>query len=180
VAEIFEAAGIPAEVRSAYIRESAGAVLPWLVQIEANFKDLLGYVVAGAAGAVGAESWTRVRDLIRRLYEARKGSSGGVTLKDPDTRTEISLPPDLTDEAYRRLGEIESLRAPQSGILKWNAEMREWIDPLAGRLRCRYEGCREPASQGRVRQLSPSSMERREFCDSHAAAADLGDDQAWA
>jgi hypothetical protein len=129
VADVFEVAGIPADVQGAYIRESAGDVLPWLTQIETAVKDLLGLVAAGAAGAVGADGWTGVKGLVRHLYEARKGKAGGVTLRDPETRTEIALPPDLPDEAYQRLAEIENPRAQQSGHLGWDSGRREWIDP---------------------------------------------------
>lgn len=180
VADVFEVVGIPADVQGAYIRESAGDVLPWLIQIETAVKDLSGLVATGAAGAVGADGWTGVNDLVRHLYEARKGNGGGVTLRDPETRTEIALPPDLPDEAYQRLAEIENPRAQQSGQLRWDSGRREWIDPLAGLYRCRYQDCAEPATEGHVRQISPSAMERREFCAPHAAAADLGDDRAWA
>lgn len=179
VTDVFEVTGIAADVQGAYIRESAGDVLPWLIQIETTVKHLSGLVAAGAAGAVGADGWTGVKDLVRHLYEARKGKDGGVTLRDPETKTEIPLPPDLPDEAYRCLAEIEHPRAQQSGHLRWDSG-REWIDPLAGLYRCRYQGCAEPATEGRVRQVSPSAMERREFCTPHAAAADLGDDLAWA
>jgi hypothetical protein len=148
VAEVFEAVGITAEVEGADIRESAGETLPWLIQIETAFSNLGALIVAGALGAAGADGWERVNDLASRLYEARKDSSGDVTLKDPDTTAEIPLPRDLPDEAYRRLSEIERPRAPQSGILRWDRERREWIDPLAGLLRCRYQGCGEPAAEG--------------------------------
>jgi hypothetical protein len=179
VGKIFEDSGIRATVEGAYIRESA-EVLPWLIQIEANLRQMFGYLLAGATGAAGAEGWTRLKDLVIRLYEARKGTPGDVTLKDPESRTEIPLPRGLPDEAYERLAEIENPRAPHSGILRWDRERQRWIDPLAGLLRCRYPSCGLAATEGRVRQLSATAMERREFCDTHAAAADLGDERAWA
>jgi hypothetical protein len=92
---------------------------------------------------------------------------------------EILLPAELPDEAYQRLLELEAARPLQSGILRWDREQRAWIDPLAGYLWCRYPGCAEPAAEGRVRQHGPTAVEHREFCDVHAAAADLGDELAW-
>jgi hypothetical protein len=177
VAEVFESAGIRAEVEGAYIRESA-QVLPWLIQIERDLKYLVDAVALGGVAAAGADGWMLLKDLVTSLYKARKGQ-GEVVLRDPDTRTEIPLPPNLPDEAYQKLLEIESPRAPQSGVLRWDRERHQWVDPLGGLLRCRYPGCTEAAVEGRVRQLSPTSMERREFCDPHAAAADLGDSRAW-
>jgi hypothetical protein len=178
VAEVFESAGIPADVKGAYIRESAEA-LPWLIQIEKDARYLAAALAGGLLSAPGADAWAALKRLVGRLYEARKGAPGNVVVRDPDTKTEIPLEPDLPDDAYQRLLEIESPRAPQSGILRWDRERQQWVDPLAGRFRCRYAGCSEPATEGRVRQLSPTSTERREFCEPHAAAADLGDDHAW-
>jgi hypothetical protein len=178
VAGVFESAGIPVEIEGAYIRHSA-QILPWLIEIESSFRYLAAGAAGGAVAAIGTDGWIAVKRLVGCLYEARKGR-GDVVLRDPDTRTEVPLPRDLPDEAYQRLSEIEEPRAPQSGILRWDRERRAWIDPLAGLLRCRYPGCTEAAAEGRVQQLSPASMERREFCGPHAAAADLGDDRAWA
>ncbi len=182
VADVFKAAGIPAEVEATYARRSA-EVLPWLIQIEAHLRQLISYLLAGAAGgatgAAGADGWAALKSLARRLRGARPTSEGNITIKEVESETEIVLPPELPDEAYQRLLELEDIRAPQSGILRWDREQRAWVDSLAGRLRCRYPACAEPATQGRLRQHSPTSMERREFCEAHAAAADLGDEQAW-
>lgn len=179
VAEVFESEGIRAEVNAAFVRRSAD-VLPWLIEIEKGAKYLAVALAGGLLAAPGADGWAAVKRLVGRLYEARKGSPGNVVVRDPGTNTEIPLEPDLPDEAYQRLLEIESPQAPQSGILRWDRERRQWVDPLAGLLRCCYPGCSEAATEGRVRQLSPTAMERREFCEPHAARADLGDDHAWA
>jgi hypothetical protein len=177
VAEAFASVGITAQVEGAYARRSA-QVLPWLIEIERDLKYLVDALILGGVAAAGADGWKALRELVGRLYKARRGE-GNVVVRDPDTNTEIPFEPDLPDEAYQRLLEIESPRAPQSGILRWDRERRQWVDPLAGRFRCRYPGCTEAATEGRVRQLSPTSSERREFCDPHAAAVDLGDDHAW-
>lgn len=177
VAEVFDSAGVPAEVKGAYVRRSAEA-LPWLIEIEKGAKYAVAMLAGGALSGPGQDAWTALKKLVSRLYKARKGQ-GSVVLRDPDTNTEIPLEPDLPDEAYRQLLEMESPRAPQSGILRWDRERRQWVDPLVGLLRCRYPGCTEAATEGRVRQLSPTARERREFCDPHAVAADLGDRHAW-
>ena len=60
VIEIFESAATSADVVAAYVRRSA-EVLPWLIQIEADVRELVKYLVVGAAGgttgATGATEW---------------------------------------------------------------------------------------------------------------------------
>ena len=182
VAGVFESARIPVAVEGAYIRRSAEQ-LPWLIDIEAGVKFLAMAAGTGFGLAAGTAAWKALKTLVNNLYEARGASEtlqGAITLTDPDTSIEIQLPPNLPDLAYISLLEIDELRAPDSGVLKWDNELHVWTDPLAGKLPCRYPGCTEPATQGRVRQMSPTTMERREFCGVHAATADIGDPQAWA
>jgi hypothetical protein len=134
----------------------------------------------GATAAAGADGWAALKGLVGRLRGARTNPDGNITIREVESGTEILLTPELPDEAYQRLLELEDTRAPRSGILTRDREQRAWVDPLAGHFRCRYPGCVEPATEGRVRQQGPTSIERREYCDIHAAAADLGDERAWA
>ena len=67
--------------------------------------------LAGAGDEAGRDGWKGLKRLITGLYEARRASrapQGGVTLKDSEPRVEIQLPPDLPDEAYRRLWEMRT------------------------------------------------------------------------
>jgi hypothetical protein len=182
VAWVFASAGIPVDIEPAYARRSA-EILPWIIQIETSLGHLVSYLLAGAAGgatgAAGADGWAALKGLVSRLRNARATAAGDVTIKEIESESEILLSAELPDEAYQRLLELEATRPLQSGILKWDREQRAWIDPLAGYLWCRYPGCMEPAAEGRVRHHSPTAVERREFCDVHAAAADLGDELAW-
>jgi hypothetical protein len=182
IAQVFTSAGIPVEIDPAYARRSAG-ILPWLIQIETSLGHLVSYLLAGAAGgatgAAGADGWAALKGLTSRLRNARATSEGDITIKEAESETEILLSAELPDEAYQRLLELEATHDSQPGILKWDREQLAWIDPLTGYLHCRYPGCVEPATEGRERQHSPATIERREFCDVHAAAADLGDEMAW-
>jgi hypothetical protein len=185
VTRVFDAAGIPVKVHASVIRLSAGD-LPWIVGIGipvAAAWTFLKATLEGAGDEAGRDGWRALMGLVKGIYDNRNAVSGApggeVTITTPNPQVEIVLSPDLPELAYRRLWEIEEPRAPMSGILRWDPERRTWIDPLAGLLRCRYVRCPEPAIEGRVRQLSPTAIERREFCSVHAAAADLGDDQAW-
>ncbi len=181
VAKVFEDAGIPADVQAAVIRRSA-ELAPWLIDIEVGVKFLVAAAATGFGLAAGTDGWQGLKRLVQSLYKAREGSEapqGGVVLRDPDAGVQIPLPPDLADEAYRRLYALEAPAAPLSAMLVWNSEKRTWQDVFEGKLRCDYPGCTEFATQARLRQPRPGAMERRTFCDRHAAAADLDDPQAW-
>ena len=92
----------------------------------------------------------------------------------------VQLPPDLPDEAYRLLFEIEEPRAPLSGILRWDSQAGEWADALAGRLTCDYPACPAWATQSRVHRPAPNVVLMRSLCDEHAAVTDAGDLAAFA
>jgi hypothetical protein len=180
VRAVFESAGIPADVQRVYARRSAEQ-LPWLIEIYAPVGIFLSAAAASAGTEAGKDGWKALKQLVKRLYEARRASrapQGGVDLKDPDTGPEIRLPPHLPDLAYRRLYEIENPHAPLSGILIWDGEAQAWTDALAGKLPCQYPGCAARATQARVHRASTTVVERHHFCDAHAAAADTGDPQA--
>jgi len=186
VAEVFKAAGISAEVRAAYVRESAGD-LPWIILVGLPLWAggvFLGAALQGAGDEAGRAGWRALMRLVRDLYEARKASrapEGTVSLGISDPLLEIPLPPDLPDVAYRHLCEIEEPRAMLSGILMWDNKSQAWTDARAAKYRCDYPpDCYDWATQGRVHQSTGTSFVRREFCDVHAAAADTGDPQAWA
>ena len=184
VAAVFEAVGIPADVRPGYIRESA-ADLPWLVIIFVGIwagGTFIRAALQGAGDEAGRDAWRALMHIIKAIYEARQSSSaagGSVSIRIADPSVEIPLPPELPEVAYQRLFEIEDPQARLSGILMWDSEAQAWVDALAGRLRCNYPRCPERATQGRVRHMSETTSQRREFCDVHAAAADAGDPDAW-
>lgn len=115
MAEVFESAGIRAVVRGDLIRRSAG-LAPWFIEITAawTIAKFLGAAAAGFADEAGRDGWKGLKRLITELYKARKASrapQGGVTLKE-EGGIQVLLPPDLPDQAYRRLYEIEDLSAP--------------------------------------------------------------------
>lgn len=185
VDEVFEVAGLPADVHGAYVRESAG-ILPWVIIIGLPAWAIGVFVKAALEGAgdeAGRDGWRALMHLVQALYEARKASrapQGTVSLDVSAPRLEIPLPPDLPEVAYRRLGEIEEPRASLSGILMWDGEAGAWRDARAETSRCDYPRCEEWTTQGRMNRPTETVLVRREFCDTHADAADAGDPQAWA
>lgn len=184
VEAVFETAGIPVNVRAGYIRESA-ADLPWLIIIFVGVWAAGTFVKAALQGAgdeAGRDAWRVLMRLIKAIYEARRPSQesqGSVSIRIADPPVEIPLPSGLPEVAYQRLFEIEVPRARLSGILMWDNEAQAWVDAFAGKLRCGYPRCLASATQGRVRHLSEATVQRREFCDEHAEAADAGDPAAW-
>ena len=183
VAQVFESAGIPADVEGAYIRRSAD-LLPWIIEITvaATATRFMWAAVGGAGDEAGRDAWKGLKMLITGLYEARRASrapQGGVSLRDSTSEIEIQLPPDLPDAAYRRLCEIENLTAPLSGILRWDNDQQDWTDVFAGQYRCFYPGCGAPATQSRVRHPGPTVVLSRLLCDVHADASDAGDPTVW-
>ena len=184
VGAVFEAAGISADVRGGYIRESA-ADLPWLVIIFVGVWASGTFVKAALQGAgdeAGRDGWRALMHLIKAIYEARQSSQasqGSVSIRIADPPVEIPLPPELPEVAYQRLFEIKDPPARLSGILMWDNEAQAWVDARAGKFRCDYPRCSEQATQARVRHLNETTILRREFCDAHAKAADAGDPAAW-
>ena len=179
IAEVFESVGIKFDIQAAYIRRGVG-LFPWIIEITAAAAGgrFMWAALAGAGDEAGRDGWKGLKRLITGLDQARRASrapQGGVTLKDSEPRVEIQLPPDLPDEAYRRLWEIENPTAPLSGILKWDNDLRDWIDVFTGHNCCFHPGCTAPATQSRVRQPEPGVMHSCLLCDRHAA----GDLSVW-
>jgi hypothetical protein len=183
VAEAFESAGIKVDIQAAYIRRGVG-LFPWIIDIVVvgAAGKFIWAALGGAGDEAGRDGWKKLKALITSLYEARRASrapQGGVALKNPESRVEIQLPPDLPDDAYRRLWEIDNLTAPLSGILKWDNDRRDWIDVFTGQYQCFHPSCTELATQSRVRTPEPGVMQSRLLCEQHAAASDAGDPSAW-
>ncbi len=183
VTEVFEVAGIPADVSATYARRSA-ALLAWVIIIGVSYPawTFIKAALQGAGDEAGREGWRALMRLVKELYEARSNSrapEGRVTITTSEVR-EIQLPPDLPEKAYRQLWEIEKPDASMSGQLIWHDETQAWVDALARTMRCDYPGCHDWATQTRAKHPGTPEWVRREFCDVHAAAADMGDPQAWA
>jgi len=184
VTEVFETAGIPAEIRGAYVRESY-RLLPWVVIIGGGYAawTFIKAALQAAGDEAGRDGWRALMRLVADLREARKGSrapEGTVSIRTYDPPLEIPLQPDLPEMAYRQLLEIEAPQAPLSGILMWDGEAGVWRDAWARTSRCDYPDCHEWATQGRVNRPTATTAVRREFCDAHAKAADAADPRAWA
>jgi hypothetical protein len=188
VAEVFAAAGIPADVHGPHIpMVHAGWPVvpdPWFVEIGRGAKYLAAALAGGLLAAPGGDAWLALKRLVSKLSKTQKNPHCLVVLNDPDTNTRIKLEPDLPDEAYKQILEIESPKASVLLVLRWDQDQRQWVAAPSASLprlliRCHYPGCTDRATELRVRELSPTLFDGREFCHPHAAAFDLGDDRAW-
>src|SRR5690349_337610 len=70
VAEVFETAGIQADVQSAYVRRSAD-LLPWIIEIIVTGVGarFMWAAAAGAGDEAGRDAWKGLKKLITGLYE---------------------------------------------------------------------------------------------------------------
>lgn len=160
---------------------------PWdlviMVPVALGGWTFLKAALQGAGDEAGRDGWHALMHFVRRLYEKRNASStapeGTVTLDAAYPPAQVRLPADLPDIAYRRLYELMELRAPLSGILIWDHDTELWQDPLVGKRACQYPDCPQQAMEQRALHVDGSVRDRRFFCEVHAAAADIGDEQAW-
>src|ERR1022692_3227231 len=103
VAEVFDGAGIPANVHGSIIRLSA-ADLAWIVAVALPgwagwtfFKAAL----QGAGDEAGRDGWRALMGFVKGIYDKRDVASqvpeGTVTITVSEPPVEIVLPPDLPD-----------------------------------------------------------------------------------
>lgn len=111
VAEVFDAAGIPADVGGSIIRLSA-AHLAWIVAI--GLPGLAAWTffkaaLLGAGDEAGRDGWRALMSLVKGIHEKRSAVSqapeGEVSITTADPSVEIALPSDfrmLLTVAYTR------------------------------------------------------------------------------
>lgn len=173
-----ESLGLNAEVRAAYIRESA-VLEPWLISLSAGTISVL---LGNFLRAAGEDAWKALKRVCRAARDARQDSrapNGEVFLTDDSWQTRIPLPEELPDEAYRKLFELTHYEAPLSGILHWDYARQEWVDALHGKLPCDYPRCTSPGTEIRIKVDELRRTTRRTFCPGHVNSADAGDPRAW-
>ena len=122
----FRAAGVEADVNNSYERRGVGT-FPWAVLIEVP----VGAFFTALATAAGRDAWKSLKQLVGRIYEARRQSpvpEGAVLLQDPDVHEDLVLQEDLPDQAWELVVKID-LRKTPSGQLRWDKTKIEWRDP---------------------------------------------------
>ena len=120
-----EAAGVNARLRVQPTRRGAEQ-LHWLILVAVPLQAFLTSVGERAA----TDAWAGVRAALRRIA-GRPGPGAGrpLVLQDPDTGLQIVLPPDLGDEGYRRLTELDVSRF-RRGPVRYDTDKGRWISDL--------------------------------------------------
>ena len=105
------------------------------------------------------DAWKGLKWLVAALYEARRSSPsalGGVSISDQETGIEIQFPPDLPDQAYIRIVQIDSPSAHHAAARRVTGFLanRDVLAPQAGRAVVAFTGL--PVPHGR-HTTSPSA-----------------------
>ena len=118
-------AGVTAHSKVVPTRRGAEQ-LHWLVLVVIPLQAFLQAVGEAAA----AEAWAGVKGAVRRL-SGRQAPAGGrpVMLQDFGTGLQIILPPDLSEDGYRRLTQLD-LTTFTCGPVRFDRERCEWISDL--------------------------------------------------
>ena len=122
--EVLRRYGIEADVRAGLVRLSEGP-LPASTDI---FIPIVAFLSAFAAAA-GADAYRRVRAFVQDVNAARSASkrpAGTVHLRDLDHHFELLLQPNLDEDAYRALFELDLDQFFDGGIIWFDPETRHW------------------------------------------------------
>ena len=124
VTDVLRDEGMEGSVEAALSRRGAGE-LPWVIILLAPVAVFLSAFLKGIGQEAGRDTYHGLRQLISRLFGARRNANGSVSLSDEDTRTEIVLVDDLPEEAYRQLAD-KSLEELKGGYWTWDPKLGRW------------------------------------------------------
>ncbi len=80
--------------------------------------------------AAAADAWAGVKTALRRIAgRPAPGRGRPVVLQDPGTGLQIVLPPDLSDEGYQKLTELD-LATFVRGPVRYDPGAGRWISDL--------------------------------------------------
>jgi hypothetical protein len=100
--------------------------LQWLMLIAVPLQAFLTSVGEAAA----ADAWAGVKGALRRLAGRQAPErTRPVVLQDPGTGLQIVLSPDLSEEGYRRLTQLD-LTTFTRGPVRYDADAGRWISDL--------------------------------------------------
>jgi hypothetical protein len=125
VREAFTDAGLTAKVRPSYERRGTGD-LPWVVMVSV---PLTAFLTAFAAEA-GKDAYKGLKRLVRTIWDKRtktSGPSGSFTIIDIKSGIWVLLDPDIPDDAYSALSELDLDSLQGSGVLKYDKNQEGWV-----------------------------------------------------
>lgn len=124
VREVFNDAGLMVTVRPSYKRKGVGD-FPWIVIISA---PLTAFLTAFAAAA-GKGFYKELKKLVHSIRSKRtktSGTRGDFIIIDSESGIWILLNPDIPEDAYRALAELDLDAFLGSGVLKYDNDEKEW------------------------------------------------------
>jgi len=128
--ELFREVGVDAEISPGVIELSQAP--SWLFMINVAFASFIVKLVQLTTEV----AYVALKDFIRRAVDAHGpagGHTGAVEIHAQESPVRIYLRPELSDEAYRALVELNFTDLP-AGILGWEPERRKWFhDSLEGK-----------------------------------------------
>ena len=124
VQDVVSDIGISATVKPTFLRKSAGE-LPWVICLLTPVWVFFAAFLAAAGQEAGREAYQLMRRFIVQLYQARRSANGSITLRHPETHSQISLEPDLPDEAYRQLTQMGP-ELLEGHHWTWDYDQNQW------------------------------------------------------
>jgi hypothetical protein len=126
--------GLEAPVRADWTKPPQtgnGVFTMVLIVLGVSFYKFLSAYATTLGEEAGKATAERVRNLARRLHGARGESPaskvGWVEFDDPEG-TKLMLSPDVPDEAYRQLEQLDWEKF-RGGMVMWDPERGRWFDP---------------------------------------------------
>ena len=125
VKQAFTDVGLTAKVRPSYERRGIGD-LPWIVMVSV---PLTAFLTAFAAEA-GKDVYKKLKRLVRTIWDKRtktSGPSGSFIIRDVKSGIWVLLDPDIPDDAYSALSELDLESLQGSGVLRYDKNQKGWV-----------------------------------------------------
>ena len=126
VKEAFNDAGLMATVRPSFKRKGSGD-FPWIVMASV---PLTAFLTAFAAAA-GKEAYKGLKKLVRSIWSTRtrtSGLSGSFIIVDRKSGVWVHLKPNIPDDAYSALAELDLESLRRSGVLVYDEDKKQWTE----------------------------------------------------
>jgi hypothetical protein len=123
VEELFAAARIGVIIDREIARFSIDS--PWVMYLSAPLPWLASQLASTLGPQDPAEPWYGLKAFMNRLAGAYRARGGSVVLTEQETETMIALTPDLPDDAYAELLELD-LEEVEGQRIRWDPDYDGW------------------------------------------------------
>ena len=133
-----EVAGVEAELREVGLDWPVSAALerrglgdyPWVIMLAGTPTVIFGVFAKKFTELAAEDAYKGVKSWVQRLASRRRDPNGTITINDPASGTVIVLDPELPDEAYRQLQNVDPARdGGDLGFLSWSQKDQRWVPP---------------------------------------------------